>query len=82
MADWPNADQPYPMTLDRPLVSLPYHVEWDDVLLLWFRQVATPRYPDIVGAAFDRLLEEAKTTGRMLMPGVHPWPLGHPPRLL
>lgn len=81
MADWPNDDQPYPMTLDRPLVSLPYHVEWDDVLLLWFRQVATPRYPDIVGDAFDRLLEEGKTTGRMMSLGVHPWLLGQPHRI-
>lgn len=81
IADWPNDDQPYPMTVDRPLVSLPYHVEWDDVMLLWLRQVPTPRYPGIIGDAIDRLSKESKTTGRMMSLGVHPWLLGQPHRI-
>lgn len=81
MADWPNDDQPYMMTVNAPLISLPYHVEWDDVLLLWQRQMPTPHYPQIVGDAVDQLHVESKTTGRILSLGVHPWLMGQPHRI-
>ena len=38
LGDWPNDDQPYPMLGGR-LVSLPQQANWDDVQLLWMRQV-------------------------------------------
>ena len=82
LADWPNDDQPYAMRVgEPPLISLPYHVDLDDVRLLWLRQILTPRYPDLVAAAFDTLYEEGKTGGRMLGLGVHPWVFGQAHRI-
>ena len=81
IGDWPNDDQPYRMTLARPLVSLPYQPEWDDLQLLWLRQVATPRYPAIIRDAFECLHREGATSGRLLAMSIHPWLLGQANRI-
>jgi hypothetical protein len=59
--------------VQRPLVSLPTQPEWDDVQLLWLRRLAMPRYPDIVGEAFDGLYDEG---GRVFCLALHPWLIG------
>lgn len=81
LGDWPNDDQPYMLTLDRPMVSLPYHVDWDDAQLIWLRRIATWRYPEIVGTAFDRLYAEGVEDGRMMSLGIHPWIFGQAHRI-
>lgn len=81
MADWPNDDQPYAMTVGRPLVSMPQHAEWDDVLLMWVRQVPPHRYPGIIDDACACLLQDSGESGRLLGIGVHPWMLGQASRI-
>jgi peptidoglycan/xylan/chitin deacetylase (PgdA/CDA1 family) len=76
VADWPNDDQPYRMSVGRDFVSLPNHSQWDDLLLLWDRRMQMPRYPQIVGEGFDRLLAEGGESGRFFSLGVHPWLMG------
>lgn len=76
--DWPNDDQPYAMKVGRPFVSLPNQPEWDDVQQLWLRRIATPRYPDLVGEAFEVLHQEG---GQMFVLSVHPWLMGMPHRI-
>lgn len=72
--DWPNDDAPYLMrTESRPLVSLPRQPEWDDVEQLWLRRIAMPRYPEIVGEAFETLRDEG---GRIFVLSLHPWLIG------
>jgi allantoinase len=71
--DWPNDDQPYPMKVGKPFVSMPNQPEWDDVQQLWLRRIATPRYPDLVGDAFERLHQEG---GQVFNLSVHPWLMG------
>ena len=71
--DWPNDDQPYAMKVDRKFVSLPNQPEWDDVQQLWLRRIATPRYPDLVGDAFELLHHEG---GQVFSLSVHPWLMG------
>ena len=80
VVDWPNDDQPYPMTVARPLLSIPYQAEWDDVQLLWHRRVLSPRYPVIIGEAFDRLHREGRQSGRFFGLHIHPWLFGMPHR--
>ncbi|MBT4686908.1 MAG: polysaccharide deacetylase family protein [Rhodospirillaceae bacterium] len=82
LGDWPNDDQPYWLTLDPPLVSLPYHVEWDDGTLMALRQLTAPRYGQMVREAADRLQQDA-TDGpaRMMSIGLHPWVVGQPQRV-
>jgi allantoinase len=83
LADWPNDDQPYRMGERRDLVSMPLQLEWDDVQLLWLRQLATTRYPGIVDAACARLLADAGegAGGRLLGLGIRPWLFGQPYRI-
>ncbi len=71
--DWPNDDQPYAMKTDPPLVSMPNQPEWDDVQQLWLRRIPTPRYPDIVGDAFELLHNEG---GQVFSLSIHPWLMG------
>jgi peptidoglycan/xylan/chitin deacetylase (PgdA/CDA1 family) len=81
LADWPNDDQPYRFGEKRRLVSLPMNLEWDDVQLLWLRQLATTRYPDMVSAACERLIADGAAGGRLLGLGIRPWLLGQPYRI-
>jgi allantoinase len=71
--DWPNDDQPYPMKVGKKFVSMPNQPEWDDVQQLWLRRIATPRYPDLVGDAFELLHHEG---GQVFSLSVHPWLMG------
>jgi allantoinase len=71
--DWPNDDQPYPMKVGKPFVSMPNQPEWDDVQQLWLRRINTTRYPDIVGDAFELLHHEG---GQVFSLSVHPWLMG------
>jgi allantoinase len=81
IADWPNDEQPYPMLTAPRIVSMPQQPNWDDVQLLWLRQLATPRYPQVVREACDVLLDEASQQGRMLCLGLHPWLSGQSHRI-
>lgn len=81
VVDWPNDDQPYLMTVGRPFVSIPNQSEWDDVQLLWHRRLLTPRYPEIVGEAFETLWEEGADSGRFFALHLHPWLIGMPHRI-
>lgn len=80
IADWPNDDQPYP-TRHGDLVSLPQQPNWDDVQLLWLRQLPSTRYPALLAEACDVMLEEGATQARMLTVGIHPWLSGQSHRI-
>ena len=81
IADWPNDEQPYWMTLKRPLVSMPLQTELDDLQLLWMRQQATWRYPDVIETAASRLAQDGAANGRSLSLGVRTWLFGRPHRI-
>jgi len=76
--DWPNDDQPYPMTTKPPILSIPNQMEWDDVTALWLRKVPNDRYPDLVNEAAISL---AKEGGRSFVLSLHPWVIGQPHRI-
>ena len=80
IADWPNDEQPYPMLGGR-LLSLPQQANWDDVQLLWLRQLSCARYPELIESACDTLLEDGTLQGRMLGIGIHPWLSGQAHRI-
>lgn len=81
LADWPNDDQPYWMTTDPPILSIPCQAEWDDVQLLWHRRLLTPRFPAVVEEGFRVLHEEGARSGRSFVLGIHPWLFGMPHRI-
>ena len=78
--DWPNDDQPYMMTTDPGLIAIPNQMEWDDVNALWLRHVPNPRYPGLVGEAFQALHTEGAESGRLFGLSLHPWVIGQPHR--
>ncbi len=81
MLDWPNDDQPYEMTTDPTLISIPNHMEWDDVQALWLRRIPNPRYPELIGKAFWALHGEGARSGRLFGFSLHPWVIGQSHRI-
>jgi len=81
IADWPNDEQPYWMSTLPPLVSIPQQTEWDDVTLLWMRQLTTDRFPRIVDTALARLVRDGAHAGRTFALNIHPWLFGQPHRI-
>jgi allantoinase len=81
IADWPNDEQPYAMMSAPPLLSLPQAPNWDDIQLMWLRQLPAPRYPQIVRAACDQLVRDGVNQGRVLTLGLHPWLAGQSHRI-
>jgi len=81
LADWPNDEQPYWLTLPRPMVSLPLQTELDDQQLLWMRQQPTWRYPELVEHAADQLAADGRGNGRSLGLGLRSWLFGRPHRI-
>lgn len=81
VADWPNDDQPYPMTCGKPLIALPNQAQWDDTQAMAIRRVAPPRWRDVVVEAFDYLHAEASPSGSVFSLGLHPWLAGQAHRI-
>lgn len=79
--DWPNDDQPYLLTTNPAIVSLPNQAEWDDVQQQWLRRLPAHRYPALVAEAFSVLRAEAGDSGRVFGLGVHPWLSGMAARI-
>jgi len=81
LADWPNDDQPYWLTLKKPIISMPLHTELDDLQLLWMRQQPTWKYPTMVEDAARQLIQDGKLHGRVLSLGLRSWLFGRPHRI-
>ena len=82
VCDWTNDEQPYEMTTPTgSLASLPICLDLDDVNALWERRMDVERYAQLVKESVDRLLEDGKTTGRLLVLNLRPWLMGQPFRI-
>lgn len=80
VADWPNDDQPYWLSTEPRLLSIPAQPEWDDVQLLWHRRILTPRFPAMIEEAMSVLHAEGGESRRSFRLAVHPWLFGMPHR--
>jgi peptidoglycan/xylan/chitin deacetylase (PgdA/CDA1 family) len=79
LMDWPNDDQPYPMTVGpNGLISIPIQAEWEDTQALYARKISPRRYPDLVDEALEVLCEEGAVSGRYFGLHIHPWLMGKP----
>ena len=82
VCDWPNDEQPYPMTVPTgSIVGLPIMADLDDVNALHVRRWPLASYTQMVIKAFDRLYEDGATNGRVVVLNVHPWVMGQPFRV-
>ncbi len=82
VCDWVNDEQPYRMSApEGELFALPIMLELDDAHALWQRRVRTPRYGQLLQEGFERLYDDGRDNGRLLVIHVHPWLMGQPFRI-
>ncbi|HCB34962.1 MAG TPA: hypothetical protein DEP69_07465 [Acidimicrobiaceae bacterium] len=82
LLDWPNDEQPYPITTPAgEMVSLPMFLEADDEFALWHRRATLAGWADTVTAAAARMCHDGahhRAGGRLLLLCLRPWLTGQP----
>ncbi|MBM3924784.1 MAG: hypothetical protein FJ320_02170 [SAR202 cluster bacterium] len=82
VCDWPNDEQPYPMTTSKgEMYSLPLMLELDDLQALWYRKIPASRYSQMLKEAFEKMYADGAESGRLLALNLHPWVIGQPYRI-
>ena len=77
VCDWPNDDQPHPMTTPTgDLYSLPVNLTLQDLKSHWYARIHIDVYAKMITDSFDVLYKEGATNGRMLVLNFHPWLMG------
>jgi hypothetical protein len=75
-------DQPTPVkTATGRFCSVPYSLEMNDSITFNVQNITPRRYVDILKANFDRLYEEAETSGTVMCIPLHAYLIGQPYRL-
>jgi peptidoglycan/xylan/chitin deacetylase (PgdA/CDA1 family) len=77
LCDWCNDDQPYPLNTAKPMVSVPYAIEVNDLPMMMYGY-SGDALSGIITDAFDVLFEEGADSGRVLGIGLHPFVMGAP----
>jgi peptidoglycan/xylan/chitin deacetylase (PgdA/CDA1 family) len=82
VADWVLDDQPVLLkTRSRPLVSVPYTQECNDVAMMLIQHHKASEYADRAIDQFDQLYADSKDSARVMALVVHPYIMGAPHRL-
>ncbi len=80
-ADWLHDDQPFPINVRKgKLISMPYSVELNDVLMMLQGHSAAYFY-QIIKDQFDTLYSEGAESGRVMCISLHPYWIGQPHRV-
>jgi len=75
-------DQPFPVNVKKGrLISIPYSLEMNDIIVYNTHNVAPRRYADMLKANFDRLREEGKRTGTVMCIPLHAYAVSQGHRL-
>ena len=82
VADWVLDDQPlWLKTKTRPLVSVPYTQECNDVAMMLIQHHKASEYLDRALDQFEQLYADSKDSARVMALVVHPYIMGAPHRL-
>jgi allantoinase len=82
VCDWVLDDQPVVLkTRTRPLVSVPYTQECNDVAMMLIQHHAAAEYRDRAIDQFEQLYADARESARIMALVVHPYIMGVPHRL-
>ena len=82
VSDWVLDDQPvWLKTNSRPLVSVPYTQECNDVAMMLIQHHKASEYADRAIDQFDQLYADSKDSARVMALVVHPYIMGAPHRL-
>ncbi len=75
-------DQPGAVKVKKGrLISVPYSLEMNDVIVYNVNLVSPRRYADILKRQFDRLYEEGEKSGTVMCIPLHPYLVGQPYRM-
>ncbi len=81
VADWVNDEQPYLLqTATKPIVSIPYTLEMNDIGTFTRRGFTGPEYGEMLRDQFDVLYEESARTAKVMCVALHPFITGVPAR--
>lgn len=78
--DWCNDDQPYPLDVDRRMISVPYSIELNDVPLFVGKSFTGAQFRDMIIDWFDQLYADGEDTGRVMTVALHPFIANQPSR--
>jgi peptidoglycan/xylan/chitin deacetylase (PgdA/CDA1 family) len=82
VCDWVLDDQPVLLkTRSRPLVSVPYTQECNDVAMMLIQHHKASEYKDRAIDQFEQLYSDARESARVMALVVHPYIMGAPHRL-
>jgi allantoinase len=82
VADWVLDDQPCVIqTATRPMVSIPYTVEMNDIAMMVLQNHPSPEWLRRGIDQFDRLYAEGERSARVMAISVHPYITGVPHRI-
>ena len=82
VADWVLDDQPCVIqTATRPVVSIPYTVEMNDIAMMVLQNHPSPEWLRRGIDQFDRLYAEGEKSARVMAISVHPYITGVPHRI-
>jgi hypothetical protein len=77
LLDWTNDDQPY--RLNTPdMISVPYSVELNDVLLFTGRGFTGSEFVQMVKDQYEQLHADSAHSGRVMALALHPFVIGQP----
>ena len=79
VADWVNDEQPYLLqTATKPLVSVPYSIDVNDIGAFTRRGFSGADYADMLRDQFDVLYQESERTAKVMCIPIHPFITGVP----
>src|SRR5215471_41460 len=82
VADWVLDDQPVRLkTRTRPIVSVPYTQECNDVAMMLIQHHVATEYRNRAIDQFDQIYKDSATSARVMALVVHPYIMGAPHRL-
>ncbi|MGY4919941.1 polysaccharide deacetylase family protein [Streptomyces sp. 900116325] len=79
LLDWCCDDQPFPLTI-RGMLSVPYSLDVNDNWILLAHPGMVADYERAVMDAFEQLLEDSASTGRVMALPLHTFVMGQPGR--
>jgi len=82
VCDWVLDDEPVPLkTRTKPIVSIPYTQECNDVAMMLIQHHKASEYYDRAIDQFEQLYDDAAGSARIMALVVHPYIMGAPHRL-
>ena len=82
VADWVLDDQPVRLkTRDKPIVSIPYTQECNDVAMMLIQHHTAAEYRTRALDQFDQIYRDSESSARVMALVVHPYIMGAPHRL-